>query len=385
MSSINIEYTTEKEFGKHYTSKKYVSDIRNVNKNAGKGAGEMTADVLKLEEEGENWATSIATEIVNEVIDNALQLVTSEPAFKTIADPKKCPQSGADITEDIVEENFDNKPKPMSEIIEELNKINPDNQVREPMPLEVEVKNLLSEMMSPPYNIVFYDKNDIKGGVGDPPVHDMNHLEAHCVPESTNAPMTVEKKSRVTDLIKHSKQILSEYITHDASKQNQENFEDIEEQVIQVIELDCVKPGEEKFLVHRKIRPEDIPLPEDDEEELIKIPDDQTMDVIDLSSKAFEAEQKAVCETQEDPKECKTNESKKYNITVVMSPNNSLKPDAGSVCESSAFGANSNAKLKNAVCEEKCKNKRWNLGARIMGLFRKNKQQSHTTQTGSRK
>lgn len=378
MSGINIEYSSEKEFGKYYSSKKYYI-IQNINITAGKGAGEMTADVLKFDEESENWATSIASEIVNEVIENALQLVTqtSESAinFKTFTE---CEDNTDNATE-----NFDNKP--MSEIIDELNKIHPDNQVREPMPLEVEVKNLLSEMMSPPYNIVFYDKNDIKGGVGDPPVHDISHGEVDYVSENTNIPTTVEKKSRVTDLIKHSKQILSEYITRDASKQNQDNFEEIEEEVIQVIELDCVKPGEEKFLAYRKVRPEEIPLPEDNEDELIKMPDDRTMDIVDLSSKSFEAEQKAVSDEQDEPKEGKSDESKKYNITVVMSPNNSLKPDAGSLCESKLFGSETNAKLKNATHEEKSKKKKWNLGARLMGLLRKNKQQSHTTQTVSRK
>ncbi|KAK9738934.1 hypothetical protein QE152_g9430 [Popillia japonica] len=61
----------------------------------------------------------------------------------------------------------------------------------------------------------------------------------------------VEKKTRVTDLVMNSKQVLSLYLMSDESTKYQEDWEEKNEKVIQVIELDYIRPDEEISLRKR--------------------------------------------------------------------------------------------------------------------------------------
>lgn len=125
------------------------------------------------------------------------------------------------------------------------------SKAEEPIRLDVEMKRLLNEMMSPPYDIINYESLARKDGVGDQPIEDVAARENDPVEQQDDDLLVdvektkvVEKKTRVTDLVMNSKQVLSEYLMSDESRKQQEEWEEKNETIIQVIELDYIKPEE---------------------------------------------------------------------------------------------------------------------------------------------
>lgn len=315
-----------------------------------------------------NLTTIVADELVNEILESALDIATkvSDSALKW--------RSFTEINDSdnvcIDDNETRNKSQNFNEIIEGLAKINvekvkPEKEVNESAPLAVEVKKLLNEMMSPPYEIVNYDKAPIKGGVGDQPPKG-TEKEQESVPETPQ----VEKKSRVTDLIKNSKQILSEYIMKEKAKPMQDKLEETQEEFIQVIELDCVKPGDEPFKANKTYMPEDIPLPDDDEEieEIVRVqPEDNTMEAVNLSQKTLDDKNGS---SSTEAQGGKGDEFNNYNMIVVLSPNENAHLNEGESPSTVNVTEESSDVLKDAVKQVKEK-KKWNFGSRLFGFFKK--------------
>lgn len=325
------------------------------------GAGEMTRESLK-QDEGSHIASIIAGEIVNEVLENALDIATrvSESAlqWRNLATTVK--SDHAAVCHDIVEkmvDNVENRPRRMSEIIGGPDKA---KDVRQAAPLEIEVKKLLDEMKSSPYEVINYDIPS-KGGIGDQPLT----MEKISVPCPLPAP--IEKKSRTTDLVKNSKQILTDIIKNESMKQTQEKFEENEEKLIQVIELDCVHPGDKPFKVPKKYDPTEIPLPQDDDE-LVEIPDDKNMDQVDLKGR-----QEAAAESSGGQGD---DQSNNYSMIVVMSPNTSPGNEAPSDSQMYVGESSGISSYLNETSDCKEKKKKWNLASKFMGWLKKSKNAS---------
>lgn len=307
-----------------------------------------------------NLTANVADELVNEILESALDIAikVSETAVKW----RELTENNILANETDVDVNETRNKSPNFQ--EGFNQISPEKEPKETAPLALEVKKFLNEMMSPPYEIVNYDKAPVKGGLGD---QTPTGIAAEQKPVE---PPQIEKKSRVTDLIKNSRQVLSEYIRKERSKKNADKAEETQEKFIQSIELDCVKPGDKPFKARKKYIPENIPLPPDNEEEIEEIirvqPEDHTMDVVDLPSKTIEGI------TAENTHGAKGDESNNYNMIFVLSPNENVRLNEGESPSSvNVVSEGSSNVLKDAVKEVKEKKKKRNFGSRLIALFKK--------------
>ncbi|ENN71713.1 hypothetical protein HUJ04_006191 [Dendroctonus ponderosae] len=90
---------------------------------------------------------------------------------------------------------------------------------------------------------------------------DQKSSDALKTPEALFSHPPVEKKSRLTDLVKNSKQVLAKIMMSDSKlKLPQEKKED--EKIVEVVELDCIQPSDVPF--KSRIVPEEVPLPDTD-------------------------------------------------------------------------------------------------------------------------
>lgn len=278
----------------------------------------------------------------------------------------------SNIVGDIVEHIGIQSPPKISDIIEGLNSISVDQESKQNkqdiIPLDVEMKRLLAEMLKPPYAISNYDISPVKGGVGDQPYDET--LVSEPIPE-LEVPRAVEKKSRVTDLVKNSPQIISEYLMMDErAKQNQEEWEESEEQLLQVIELDYVKPGEEPFRVQKKMFPEDVALPEEiDESELVVPQEDDILNIVDLSSNAFREEEKQLSNITENSDGAKGDEPTNDNMVVVMSPHETAV-SGGEIIENPQTVDQKEIE-ESQIKQPKSKKKKWTFGTKLFGFLKK--------------
>ncbi|KAK9730818.1 hypothetical protein QE152_g14202 [Popillia japonica] len=299
----------------------------NIGNQLGNGSGEMKFEVAEKDEVS-GLANCIATEIVNEILENALDIATMRnvPGLEcdtiafSIEDGGVCPYSNQKVAalegniEEISEDCADIKG-----IIDGLSAIHISksniNKAEEPLRLDVEMKRLLTEMMSPPYDIVNYETLARKDGVGDQPmedfattnVEDPELQEDDCLVDSEKIKV-VEKKTRVTDLVMNSKQVLSEYLLSDESRKFQEDWEEKNEKVIQVIELDYIRPDEEISLRKRSdqldVSPDDKDKDNSDDgqekekDELVLPVENDRLDNVDLNLSAKQ-DDIIVCEQQE--------------------------------------------------------------------------------------
>ncbi|KAF2894985.1 hypothetical protein ILUMI_11185 [Ignelater luminosus] len=375
----------------------------NISYEIGSGGGE---EITYYEEpalnskEAPNLANVIAGEIVNEILENALDIATraSETGIhwkeikesrssicsinssslitakdskyeNTKIDDLQMDNICSNIVGDIVEHIGIQSPPKISDIIEGLNSISVDKESQQNkqdiIPLDVEMKKLLAEMLTPPYDISNYDVSPVKGGVGDQPI-----LINEPIPEP-EVPRAVEKKSRVTDLVKNSPQIISEYLMMDErAKQNQEEWEESEEQLLQVIELDYVKPGEEPFRVQKKMYPENIALPEDNNESELVVPqEDDILKIVDLSSNAFREEERQLSNITENSDGAKGDELTNDNMVIVMSPHETAV-SGGEIIESPQIVDQKEIE-ESHMKQPKSKKKKWNFGTKLFGFLKK--------------
>lgn len=291
------------------------------------GSGEMSLGNLKVEIAESNIATLFAQDIVNEVLQKALTIVTQVHDTHTLTTYNKNHIIGEYVKRGI-------------ELCD----------VAHPALLKMETEK--SEATGLPITC-----KDLpgRGGVGDQPIIPRQNSQVEVsdqpAPQECVTATPVEKKSRVADLVKSSKQILSAYILDEKTKKIRDALEEGQEQLVQVIELEDTKAH---FKAHNKIQPEAVPLPQDDDDDdhdddFQQISD--AMDTIDLNENESE------------------NEKKPLDVIPEIVRDDGPSQSAASAGEADA----------------KEKKKKWNFGARIMQFIRKPKQKARGTQTVTRK
>lgn len=93
----------------------------------------------------------------------------------------------------------------------------------------------------------------------------------------------VEKKNRLTDLVKNSKQVLSKLILNDSNNHGLVKHE----KVLRVVNLDSKKG---KYKVKQTIKPETVPLPPSDSDEMLNQMNENTeqkLDEVELADATF--------------------------------------------------------------------------------------------------
>lgn len=130
-----------------------------------------------------------------------------------------------------------------------------------------EEKSKISEIMEGSHASTF--------GVGD-------HIDANkevSTPPGIRQP-PVEKKSRLTDLVKNSKHLWAKLMLNEHKDETRDSKS---EKILRVVDLDC---KEQPFkAVKSEQLPEDLPLPRSDSEDILNSPDENnSLDEINLSS-----------------------------------------------------------------------------------------------------
>lgn len=238
----------------------------------------------------------------------------------------------------------------------------------EPVRLDIEMKRLLSEMMSPPFEAVNYENIPRKDGVGDQPssVEETIAEDTRDIMVDVDHTRIVEKKSRVTDLVMNSKQVLTEILMDEETRKRQEEWEESKEDVLQIIELECIKPEELTTLMNRKIKADSTTnLTDETEEEIfITLPKGDIMDFVDLSAEAFDEEANHLACGNDSRHGGKGDEFKNI-LEHSMSPRSSKSlPNTVSQTEDD-FGLKKNKK------------KKWNFGYRLWGFLKKRAMRHH--------
>lgn len=248
----------------------------------------------------------------------------------------------------------------------------------EPLRIDVETKRFLDNIMSSNYNNQNIENSSPrKDGVGDQPcVTEETSLEEDPRLENDNTRI-VEKKSRVTDLVMNSKQVLTEIFLNDEEKKKQEEWEQSKENVIQVINLECVESHEMDKLMEKvhlttvesvgtTTRNSDDDA-EEAKEKFTPMPKDDVLDTIDLSTQAFQDEENKLCCLREERgkgDDCKTAQ----NVDLLPRSSKSLP-------------SSSTQSKENLQDAKKNKKKRWNFG-KLFGFIKKHshKQQQQEQQ-----
>ncbi|XP_071055386.1 uncharacterized protein [Onthophagus taurus] len=249
------------------------------------GAGEVKYHVTSKEEP--NLATCICSEVVNDILESALDIATMGDNVAFTMEEGPFPTQL--VTQEVAEIAADESSR-IKEIVDGLNTIHlPNQNAEEPPRLDVEMKRLLSEMMSsPPYDGANFENVSRKDGVGDQPVDEVKEETAseECLVDSDKIKI-VEKKTRVTDLVMNSKQVLSELLMSEETRNKQAEWEESNEMVLQVIELDCIKPEEACKWKHSK---KGDKIEDEDEEKVVLTPvtPDECLINIDLNKKSDE-------------------------------------------------------------------------------------------------
>ncbi|XP_076258012.1 uncharacterized protein LOC143195046 [Rhynchophorus ferrugineus] len=168
-------------------------------------------------------------------------------------------------------------------------------------------------------------------------------------PESVRFHPPVEKKNRLTDLVKNSKQILARIMMTDSKSNLQPDLIPTltkeEETVIDVIELDCVQLHDIPFKCYRSIPPEEVPLPRNDSDDILSpATEEVSLQVDEFSGESTE---------------------KPIGATKKMM----TFPRVSGSKARSAF-ASKYRTLKGGISLKK---KKWNVGDRIAKFFRKKK------------
>lgn len=155
----------------------------------------------------------------------------------------------------------------------------------------------------------------------------------------------VEKKNRLTDLVKNSKQILSKLILHEGNYQNDTN----NEKLLKVVDLESKG---HRYKTKHSIKPESVPLPPCDSSEILKKLDEE----IDKASEEGKLEDVELASTSFD----KTNTDEIRAKTMTF-------PLTGSSGPSTSFlGRYRTLKFPNEL-----KQKKWNIGSKLINYIKK--------------
>lgn len=317
------------------------------------GSGEMSLGNLKVEIAESNIATLFAQDIVNEVLQKALSIVAQVHESKLTWESFGENKAYNRLIGEYVKKGIELCDVRVAEVTLETH------------PLEMETAKAETDV-----ELVSSKELPGGGGVGDQPIIPKQESEVEVFDqpapqECTTTP--VEKKSRVADLVKSSKQVLSAYILDEKTKQIRDALEEEQEQFLQVFELEATKAAQ--FKAYKKIQPEAVPLPNDDadiEEDFQRLPEvTDAMDTIDLSTTATDQEKSEI----ESEKEMKGGNTTFKPLDVIPE----IVRDGPSEPNQDTDESN------------KDKKKKWNLGSRIMQFIRRPRQKARGTQTVTRK
>lgn len=330
------------------------------------GSGEMSLGNLKVEIAETNIASLYAQDIVNEVLQKALDIATEVHESKLMWSPIGENNACHSLIGEYVKKDFEIRD------IKLEGSYRPGEIIHS---LEMETEKAVADVTSPPCK-------DLpgRGGVGDQPItprgNEVEPSDSPAPQEYANVP--VEKKSRVADLVKSSKQVLSAYIMDEKSRRIRDKLEEEQEQFLQVIELDCIDGTQKTFKAYKKHDPTVVPLPNDEVEsdgELLNIPPNDNMDSIDLKKDVKKQNEVADSDVESSGKGDETN-----NTAVVDSSDDIQKAET---LTANVRDVPSDSGSKTS--EFKDKKKKWNFGARLIEFFRRPKQKARGTQTVSRK
>lgn len=330
------------------------------------GSGEMSLGNLKVEIAETNIASLYAQDIVNEVLQKALDIASEVHESKLLWSPVDENNACHSLIGEYVKKDFEIRDIKLEgtyrsgEIVDSF---------------EMETEKAVADVTLAPCK-------DLpgRGGVGDQPItprgNEVEPSDSPAPQEYTTVP--VEKKSRVADLVKSSKQILSAYIMDEKSKRIRDKLEEEQEQFLQVIELDYVDGAEKTFKAYKKHDPTVVPLPSDEVEsdgELLNIPPNDDMDSIDLKKDAKEQEEVAEPDVESSGKGDETNHAAVVEASDDIQKAESMTTNVQNVPSDSG----------SKVSESKDKKKKWNFGARLIEFLRRPKQKARGTQTVTRK
>lgn len=218
-------------------------------------------------------SNTIAFEVVQNIVENALD-VASDFKQETIGD--------------IVNQYT---PRCMKDFNEKSQK--------KLTPTEEEVKKFIGEFNSSPPS----------KGVGDQLLPSKEVLPKKKSFTLPGKHFSLERKARLTDLVKNSKSLISRFLNQDTIKQTENEWEEKNEQFLKSIELNSITPSSS---LKRKEKESSI------DEEFLEIPNETLMDNIDLSKgdfplascSRFSSSQPDLQKVQQE----QTKERKKWNI-----------------------------------------------------------------------
>ncbi|KAF5307362.1 hypothetical protein FQR65_LT07079 [Abscondita terminalis] len=303
------------------------------------GAEEISYFEDKHIKEPSQLANIIAGDIVKEILDNAFEIVSKSNTTST----NWIDSGDLNVTNFIKSECL----HVVGDILEAADD-------------KVEMRNHQNETLGP-YDVVTFDTIHAKSGIGDQSFDNQTACyENEIEPENVR---TIEKKSRVTDLVKNSPQIISEYLMIDEkAKQNQDKWEETEEKILQVIELnvDAVEP-----------KPS---INEDDdnaEVEVLHVPKDNDLDTIDLSSVTIKEEGNPIVNSQlaKGDQQCPNEPSSprsNSNDVEGINTHSFIEKECHIPCECKTE-------------ENKLKKKKWNFGTKFLGFLKKNNKRQNTS------
>ncbi|KAG5883477.1 hypothetical protein JTB14_038351 [Gonioctena quinquepunctata] len=265
--------------------------------------GTGDCDLEKISKSEQKLATAIATELVSEILEDALDIVEEIEEKSTVK---------------VVGDIFDNLSNQFQELVISEEKLKMEK---------------IEGIISTPPLTGLGDQLETDEGIGE---------------ETPIKHQTVEKKSRLTDLVKNSKQILAKLMQSESTKETSSGNSPTEK-VICVIELDSGDQAPKTA----EISPENIPLPRNDSCEILKVLDREDMDEIQLSSFSDKGTQKG-----ED-----------YKKTMTF-------PLAGPSEKNLSFSA----RYRTLKFPYELKKKKWNFGTKIMNYIRKHQAKKEAKQ-----
>ncbi|KAF5289492.1 hypothetical protein FQA39_LY15047 [Lamprigera yunnana] len=326
-------------------------------------------------------ANIIVGKIVNEILDNALDIVTesnntsatlkeveNNSLTSKLTETKLLSEHNClDIISDLVESL---EKKPEKKTFETLNKNNA-NDLESNLNIWKQTDNLFSDQV--------VDTIEIKGGIGVQTIDE--NLDYTYNRIASEYPKTIENKSHVTDLLKNSLHINER---KKKIKETRNEQEQIEETLIRVIELGNVKSNmSEKENIHfagfdnRSVnlgskKNDDV---DDEANNTLEIPTDNDTDAIDISVCIFNKENGLLANNR--AKGDQEQNSSQFNMSF---------SDNSIIIEGNSNDEHLSTKLKNieALCEQKkketkLKRKKWNLGTKLWRFLKKNNKQSSFT------
>nr|XP_976464.1 PREDICTED: uncharacterized protein LOC663839 isoform X2 [Tribolium castaneum] len=246
----------------------------------------------------------VASEIMNDIVDNAFEVILARNF-----EPPKLEK----ITPNVVGDIIDNILSPSSN----TSASNENYRQDETALLDEEIKRIIKEMKYPPEQ-----KSPIcTQGVGDQ-LGDKSKVTPDKIVSEPVKRNTLERKNRLTNLVRHSKQMLAKLVTNEPeSEVRMTKSEEIHEKLLKVIDLEG--NDHKNFAEGCSSSTTGI----------LRMPPESSMDMVDLEPSISRVDDDVDTETEQHGEEFRSDDKKCSNVSK----------------------------------------KKWNFGAKIMKYLRRNK------------